>query len=150
MVRVLVAAALLVLSPMTLGAQVADSADHTLRELIDGLPPSARIRVGSSGQHWTGRVAARSSDSLSLTLASGTRTLGLAAIDSLWIRGQQHDALLAGAGFGALMFFLLHAARNTGDRSDTSRLGVILFLGASTGGLLVDAVSERWAQRYPE
>jgi hypothetical protein len=141
---------LLAVIPIQLAAQVADSSPNALRQLVEDLPPSAQVRVRTLGSHWTGRLAARPPDSLALAQESGTRTIRLSAIDTLWVRGQKHDALLAGAGFGALMFCLLQIGRGPGDPATSARLGGILFLGAAGGGMLIDAISEQWSRRYPE
>jgi hypothetical protein len=133
-----------------LTAQMPDSSSNILGQMVEDLPPSARLRVGALGTRWTGKLAARRPDSLVLADETGSRPIRLAAIDTLWVRSQRHDGLLAGAGFGALMFSLLQVARGSENRAASTRLGAILFVGAATGGMLIDAVSDRWSQRYPE
>ena len=140
---------LLAVKPAHLAAQ-ADSLSHALSQLVEDLPPSAQVRVGTLGSRWTGRLAARPPDSFVLAGETGTRTIRLSTIDTLWVRGQKHEALLAGAGFGALMFCLLQIGRGSGDPATSARLGAVLFLGAAGGGMLIDAVSEQWSRRFPE
>jgi hypothetical protein len=137
--------------PLRLVGQSPDSSSQALRSLIDALPPAAALRLGIAGERWTGRLAVRSPDSLVLSYESGTRTIRLPAIDTLWLRGpRRHDGLLAGAAFGAVMFALLHLAQDAaGDPWYQNRLGFALFAGAVGGGLLVDAVSDPWIQHYP-
>jgi hypothetical protein len=97
-------------------------------------------------------MAHRLADSLALTDESGMHVVSLETIDTLWVRGpRKNDALTAGAAFGAIMFGVLQLSREEGeDPGLSARLGLILFLGAATGGMLVDAVSDRWVRNYPE
>ena len=140
----------LALMPSLSEAQGSDSTQHALRDLIEGLPPSARVRLGSAGERWEGRITDRDSDSVVVLGEAGPRTFDIPAIDTLWLRGEKHDGLLAGVGFGAVMFSLLLISRGKEERAMNVRLGTILLLGSATAGLLVDAVSERWTQWYPE
>jgi hypothetical protein len=128
---------------------VRDSGSTSLGRLVAELSPSTRIRVATGGEHWTGRVAARQPDSLTLVSRFHTRTFPLRAVDTLWIRSERHTALAAGAGFGALMFGLLQLGHG-GERSMATQLGAILFLGGAGAGLLIDAASDRWSRRFPE
>jgi hypothetical protein len=137
---------LLVGRPASLVSQQPDSA-HALRTLVNGLPASAQIRISSSGRLWTGRVAVRESDSLTITDEAGTRTIRLTAIDTLWVRRQTHTGLLTGSAFGALMFGLLQIGPQSGYEE---RLGAILFLGAAGAGMLIDASSPPWTQHHPD
>jgi hypothetical protein len=63
----LVGLCVLGLNPMGLAGQAADSSSHTLRSVVTYLPAGAAVRLTAGGERWTGRVARRSSDSLSLT-----------------------------------------------------------------------------------
>src|SRR5215213_6233952 len=145
----LILLALLVLASRLAG-QTADSSSNMLRVAVEGLAPSTDLRVGSQGKRWIGRLAGRSPDSLALSNETGTRSIHIAAIDTLWLRREKHDGLLAGAGFGAIMFGLIHIGRNLGDPAQATRFGAAIFLGATTAGLLVDALSTSWVQTYPE
>ena len=136
--------------PSGLRAQAVDSSAAYLTGLIEGLSPSTRLRLSSAGERWTGRLASRQTDSLTLAGEQSTRTLALNAIDTLWLRREQHDALLAAAGFGALMFVLLQVADDGGDRGSAARIGGVLFLGVTTAGMALDAVAEQWTRSYPE
>jgi hypothetical protein len=136
--------------PSTLPAQVTgDSSSTSLSRLVAELPPSTRLRFTSGGARWSGRLAARHADSLTVAGRSGTRTIPLSTVDTLWLRRESHTGLAAGAGFGALMFGLLQLG-NGGDRATATQLGAIIFLGAAGTGLLIDAASARWSRRYPE
>jgi hypothetical protein len=110
------------------------------------------VRLTAGGKSWTGRVATRPPDSLSLTNENGTHMVSLGAVDSVWVRGPgKNDGLKAGALFGAIMFGVLQLSRDQGeDPGLSTRLGLILFVGAATGGALIDAVSHRWVRNYPE
>jgi hypothetical protein len=149
LVLALACSALALIQSSPLPAQAVDSSTMYLRGLLKGLAPSTRVQLHSSGQRWKGRVAARQPDSLTIAGWTGTRSLALDAIDTLWLRRESHEGLSAGAGFGALMFFVLQLG-NGGDPVSATRLGGILFLGAAGGGMLIDAASERWVRRYPE
>ena len=133
-----------------LSAQAPDSAGNYLRSVVQQLAPSERVRLQLAGERWTGRLAGRRPDSLTVVNQSRTRTLAIQGIDTLWTRRETHEGLLAGAGFGALMFALLQISEPSYNRSRATRLGGILFLGMATGGMMVDAFAERWTRRYPE
>ena len=125
--RALVWLGLVVAIPSTVAAQVAgDTGSTSLRKLVVELSPSARLRLTSSGERWSGRLEARHADSLT-----------------------SHKGLAAGAGFGALMFALLQLG-NRDDRYYATRLGAIIFVGAAGAGLLIDGASDGWSRRYPE
>jgi hypothetical protein len=136
--------------PPAVVAQAGDSGAAYLRSVVEQLSPLARVRLQSAGERWTGRLTDREADSLTVVNERKTRTLALQAIDTLWTRRETHEGLLAGAGFGALMFVVLQISEPSYNRSQATRLGGILFLGMATGGMMVDALAERWAQRYPE
>ena len=139
------------IAPLALVAQTADSAAATLPALVANVPSGTFVRLATNGTRWTGRLGVRSADSLTLTDESGTRTLRIAAIDSMWVRGRRsHKGLLGGAGFGALMFGALQlGGESSEDPGLNTRLGLAIFAGALAAGLAVDAVSEPWAQLYP-
>jgi hypothetical protein len=140
---------LLLVPPAAMRAQDTDTSCTHLGEVIKALPPSAQLRLRTPGEHWSGRLlAARHTDSLTLAGNPGRRSVALAEIDTLWVRREGHQALLAGAGFGTLMFFLLQIGSG-GDRHSATRLGAIVFLGSVGGGMLIDGASHRWVQRYP-
>jgi hypothetical protein len=132
-------------------AQTTDSTRPALSQAVSDLPSGLTIRLATREGRWSGRLEATSADSLTLSDERGTRTLRMAAIDSLWVRGRKsHNGLLAGAGFGALMFGVLWlGARSSEDRWITARLGTAIFAGALAAGVAVDAVSDPWVQRYP-
>jgi ABC-type uncharacterized transport system YnjBCD permease subunit len=141
---------LIAVGPSTVTAQAAaDSGSTSMSRLVASLSPSARLRLTSGGERWTGRLAARSADSLTVTGRTEARTIPLSAIDTLWLRSESHTVLATGAGFGALMFGLLQLGHG-GDRATATQLGAIIFLGAAGTGLLIDAASARWLRRYPE
>jgi hypothetical protein len=136
--------------PPTLSAQVAgDTGSTALSRLVAELSPSARLRLTSGGQRWSGRLEARHADSLTVAGMSGARTIPLAAVDTLWLHQASHTGLAAGAGFGALMFALLQLG-NRNDRYYATRLGAIIFVGAAGAGLLIDGASDGWSRRYPQ
>lgn len=140
---------ILLAAPAAIRAQETDTSSTHLREVIKALPPSTQLRLRSSGERWSGRLAARHTDSLTLAGNLRSRSVALAEIDTLWVRREGHQALLAGAGFGTLMFFLLQIGSG-GDRHTATRLGAIVFLGSVGGGMLIDGASHRWVQRYPK
>jgi hypothetical protein len=148
---VFLALSFLGLRPTCLTAQSADSSSVTLSALVVALPPASIVRLATAGQRWTGRLASPLPDSLALITEAGRRAVPLASIDTVWARGpQRHHGLLAGVGFGALMFGLLQLNGNSGeDPGLNTRLGLVLLAGSTGLGLLVDAASDRWAQRYP-
>jgi hypothetical protein len=151
-VMTLLGLSMLGFSSTRLAGQAADSSTRRLRAVVTSLPPATAVRLTAGGRYWSGRVARRLSDSLALTDESGMHVLSLEAIDTLWVRGpRKTEALMAGAAFGAIMFGVLQLSRDEGeDPGLRTRLGLILFLGAATGGVLVDAVSDRWVRNYPE
>ncbi|HYF38463.1 MAG TPA: hypothetical protein VD930_02160, partial [Gemmatimonadales bacterium] len=125
--------------PAGLFAQSAEDTTATsLSRLVTGLSPSARLRLSYGGERWSGRLEARHADSLTIAGTAVTRTIPLAAIDTLWLHRESHTALAAGAGFGALMFALFQLSD---DRYYGTRLGAIIFLGSATAGLLIDGMS---------
>lgn len=135
--------------PWTLSAQVAeDTTFASVSRLVAGLSPSARVRLTSNGKRWTGRLEARHADSLTIAGPTGTRTIPLGAVDTLWLHRESHTALAAGAGFGALMFALLQLGGGE-DRYYGTRIGAVIFVGASLAGLLIDGASDGWRQGYP-
>jgi hypothetical protein len=138
-------------NPACLSAQSADSSSSTVSALVGALPPASSARIATGGERWTGRLAAQPEDSLALITEAGRRAVWLAAIDTLWTsRPQRHQGLLAGAGFGAVMFGVLQLSGNSSeDPGLNTRLGLILLAGGTAVGLLVDAASNRWVQRYP-
>ncbi|HET6836799.1 MAG TPA: hypothetical protein VFH24_02085 [Gemmatimonadales bacterium] len=139
----------LMVIPSTLRAQAAgDTSAISLRRLVAELSPSARLRLISSGQRWSGRLEARQADSLTVASTSGRLTIPLNAVDTLWLRRESHTGLAAGAGFGAVMFALLQLGHG-GDRYTATRLGAIIFVGAAGAGWLIDRTSDRWSRRYP-
>jgi len=149
-VRALLGLCLVGTAPLTVVAQTADSAAATLPELVANLPSGTSVRLATHGSRWTGRLGAPSVDSLTLTDEAGTRTLRVAAIDSMWVRRKSHTGLLAGAGFGALMFGVLQLGGGSSeDPGLNTDLGLAIFAGALAAGLAVDAVSDPWLQRYP-
>jgi hypothetical protein len=137
--------------PAGVAAQSADSSSSELSALIAALSPASIVRIATAGERWTGRLAASLPDSLVLITEAGRRAVRLASVDSVWARGpQRHHGLLAGAGFGALMFGLLQLKGNSAeDPGLNTRLGLVLLAGSTALGLLVDAASDRWVQRYP-
>ena len=139
------------IAPPAVVAQTANSAAATLPELVASLPSGTSVRLATNGTRWSGRLGARPADSLKLTDESGTRTLHVAAIDSMWVRGHRsHKGLLGGAGFGALMFGALQlGGESSEDPGLNTRLGLAIFAAALAAGLAVDAVSEPWVQLYP-
>jgi hypothetical protein len=132
-------------------AQAADSPATTLPKLVSDLPTGTSVRLTSGGSRWTGKVSVRSPDSLELTNEAGARRLRVAAIDSLWVQDRRsHTGLLAGAGFGALMFGVLQLGKGSSeDPGLNTSLGLAIFAGALAAGIAVDAVSDPWVQRYP-
>jgi hypothetical protein len=142
---------LLGVRPACLAAQSADSSSNTLPALVGALPPASRVRIATAGERWTGRLTAQPDDSLALITETGRRAARLAAIDTLWTpRPQGHHGLLAGAGFGALMFGVLQLNGDSGeDPGLNTRLGLVLLAGSTALGLSVDAASDRWIARYP-
>jgi hypothetical protein len=138
-------------TPAHLAGQSTDSSAIALQALVAALPPSAHVRLASGGERWSGRLAARAPDSLALGDETRPRAVRLTAIDTLWVRGlRRHHGLLAGTGFGALMLGVLQLSGDTGeDPGLNTKLGLILLAGGATAGLLVDAVSDSWVQRYP-
>jgi hypothetical protein len=134
--------------PSTLPAQVAgDTSSTSLGRLVAGLSPSARLRLSSGGERWSGRLEARHADSLTVVGTAGTRIIPLNAVDTLWLHRESHTGLAAGAGFGALMFALLQLGG--GDRYYATRFGAIIFVGAAAAGVLIDGAADGWSQRYP-
>lgn len=138
-------------SPASLTAQSADSSSSALPAIVDTLPLASRARIAIGGERWTGRLGNLSRDSLTLITEAEKRAVRLAAIDTLWTpKPRRHHGLLAGAGFGALMFGLLQLGGNSSeDPGLNTRLGLILLAGGTALGLLVDAASNGWVQRYP-
>jgi len=123
-----------------------DTTATSLSRLVAGLSPSARLRITYGGERWSGRLEARQADSLTIAGNTGNRTIPLNAIDTLWLHRESHTALAAGAGFGALMFALFQLGD---DRYYGTRFGAVIFLGATTAGLLIDGMSDGWSRRYP-
>jgi hypothetical protein len=150
MVRVLAGVALGLAAPSALAAQAVDTSSRYLTGLVEGLSPSARLRLSAAGERWTGRLVSRQPDSLTLTNDRLTRTVALNAIDTVWLRRDRHDALYAAAGFGALMFVLLQLTYDGVDRGSATRNGGILFLGLTTAGMALDGVADEWTRYYPE
>jgi len=136
-------------SPVALTGQSADSAG-ALPALIAAVAPAASVRLATGGQRWSGTVALQPGDSLALVTAEGKRGVHLSSIDSLWVRRPQpHHGVLAGAGFGALMFGLLQLEDTVEDPGLNTRIGLALLAGGIAAGLLVDAVSDPWVRRFP-
>jgi hypothetical protein len=131
-------------------AQSADSASSGLPAHIAALPPGSTVRVATGGERWSGKLAV-TGDSLALITPAGRRQVHLAAIDSLWARGpNRHHGLLAGIGFGTLIFGLLQLNGDSAeDPGLNTHLGLIALGGSTAVGLLVDAASDRWVLRYP-
>jgi hypothetical protein len=149
-VLVLAGAALGPAAASALAAQAVDSSPAYLTGLIEGLSPSARLRLSAAGERWTGRLESRRPDSLTLASTRLTRTLALNAIDTVWLRRERHDALFAAAGLGALVFVLLQIADDGVDRGSATRLGGLFFVGATTAGMAADALTDEWVRYYPE
>jgi hypothetical protein len=128
-----------------------DSAAVSLPEVLADLPSGTSVRLATSSGRWSGKLGARSPDSLTLRDETGTRTLSLAAIDSVWVPGRRsHRGLLGGAGFGALMFGVLQlSGESSEDPGLNTQLGLVILAGALAAGLVVDAISDPWVQRYP-
>lgn len=137
---------------VSLRAQAPDSSIRVLHEIIEGLPPAAAVRLGMGGEHWIGRLARSPFDSLTLTGETGIRTVHLAEIDTLWVRGpRKQDGLMAGAGLGALMFLVLQLTADPGEpRGVRARQGLVVFLGTAGAGMLLDAISDPWVEHFPE
>jgi hypothetical protein len=150
MLLVLASAAPALTAPSALEAQSMDSSTAYLTGLIEGLSPSAQLRLSAAGGRWTGRLEARRPDSLTLASDRLTRTLALSVIDTLWLRRERHDALFAAAGLGALVFVLLQIADDGVDRGSATRLGGLFFVGATTAGMAADALTDEWVRYYPE
>lgn len=140
----------LAVMPSVVTAQGADSTQHALRELIEGLPPSARVRLGSGGERWDGRITDRASGSVVLLGQTGSRSFQIPAIDSLWLRSEKHEALLAAVGLGALVSSVLFISGSSENRAATTRQAGYFLLGAASLGLFMDTVTEEWKQWYPE
>jgi hypothetical protein len=133
-----------------LAGQTADSSASRIQTIVTQLPSARSIRISTSGEQWSGRLAARGPDSLSLAGATTTRAVSLAEIDTLWVQGaRQHDGLLSGLGFGAMFFGLLQLEDDPGEQPGLTRLGLFVLGGATVAGLLVDGLSPNWKQRYP-
>jgi hypothetical protein len=150
LVLVLTGVALRLPAPSALTAQAADTSSRYLTGLVEGLSPSAQLRLSAAGQRWTGRLVSRQSDSLTLSDDRLTRTVAVNAIDSVWLRRDRHDALYAAAGFGALMFTLLQLTYDGFDRGSATRNGGILFIGLTFAGMALDATANEWTRYYPE
>jgi hypothetical protein len=135
----------------SLAAQSADTSKTQLGAVVAQLPSAAHLRLSVAGERWSGRLAARSSDSLSLADETRTRTVRLAAIDTLWVRSpQRHRGLLGGAAFGALMFGAIQLGGGSSeDPGLHTRMGLAIFAGATVVGLLVDSISMPWERTYP-
>jgi hypothetical protein len=136
----------------TLAAQAPDSSTRELRGIIEGLPPAAAVRLGIGPERWTGRLAGSSLNSLTLTDETGVRKVALADVDSLWLRGpREHQALMAGAALGALVFVALQLSDDSGlQRGVRARQGFIIILGTATVGMLMDGISDPWVPQFPE
>ena len=138
------------LVPRWLAAQSPDSTAKTLAKVVESLPPAAVVRLSTTGDRTSGRVVTRNADSLVIQHATGQRSVALAGIDSLWVPARRHRALLAGAGFGAILFGVLQLSGNSAeDPGLNTKLGLALFAGATGLGLVLDAAADPWTRRYP-
>jgi hypothetical protein len=137
--------------PARLACQAVDSSGHDMGAVIAQVPFAGQLRIATAGERWTGRLAARTPDSLALSRETSTRSVSLADVATLWALGRQrHSGLLSGAGLGALLFGLLQLGGGSGeDPGLNTKLGLVLLAGTTTLGLLVDATSQPWEQRYP-
>ena len=143
--------AALILMPMRLAGQEADSSVRELRTIVGDLPSAARLRIASDGQRWTGRLTLRSSDSLGLGGETATRAVSLAEVDTLWVPGRErHGGLLAGAAFGTVMFGVLQVGKSAEDPGLNTTFGLLILGGSTALGLLLDAATDSWDRRYPE
>jgi hypothetical protein len=123
-----------------------------LLSAVAALPPAAQLRVATRLGTFTGRVASRSDDALTVTVRNSAqaRTVALSDVHTLWVAARTHHAgALAGAGVGALFAGLLAASPD----GDDPGLNTVLAAGALVGGVLlglvIDSAVERWTRTYP-
>jgi hypothetical protein len=137
-------------NPRALAGQSPDSSVRNIAALIASLPPAAVVRLSMSGDRTSGRVVSRTADSLVVQHETGRRSVAIAAIDSLWVPARRHRGLLAGAGFGAVMFGVLQlSGESAEDPGLNTKLGLMFIAGSTAFGLILDAVSDPWSRRYP-
>lgn len=135
---------------------VAQSAEEVLR------PEAARrsvVRLGLRGTRVTGRLAALSAGAAQIEEVAGLRSVSLAEVDSVWVRGRAtKTGMLVGAVTGAIatgIFVGLVVSAICEVDCDNAGLegGLVGFGIGAVGGALVGAAIgaaiPKWRLRFP-
>lgn len=126
----------------------------TVREQLDVMKISSRLRLSSAGDRQEGRLIFRTSDSIGVSgRVEGEKRFLLADVDSMWVRRHRTGlGLLIGTLVGGAAFLVITSVVDDSGSDYTGLddlFGGLIWAGSAAVGTGVGALSSHWKRVYP-